>query len=274
MFRKAFSIFFSINFILVMLLLLVAVNFKFALLDPEKIKSYAEDSGVYNLANGYIKDELVKANKVDLTNGQALESIDSAFSTEKIKKFMDDTIDKLFIAIKDPAPNNLQFNVSYETSTDALPTIPAYERTVNMQNNQVFLVITKIDIIIFSLATLSLILLALMLLCNRDIFERFSSAGASLIFLGLAIGSAYYAAARWSPLLVDQLVSGSNFVKDVMLINGSKKILSSALDAQLYYYTIEAIILFFSGVILGYFSKVTKKEDPLDPKTPNLEKVY
>ncbi|MDD5045425.1 MAG: hypothetical protein PHG51_07805, partial [Candidatus Omnitrophica bacterium] len=127
--KKLLGLIFLLLFIIFSVLFLLVLNLKLGLYSPEKIKSVAREGGVYELASGIIREDLVKTTET-IDSGPFLEIITEAVSTENLANFGEKTIDNLFAALRDPKSHQ-QLTIPTSQLGDKIKSVAAEKFDLN-----------------------------------------------------------------------------------------------------------------------------------------------
>ncbi|MFA6963762.1 MAG: hypothetical protein WC227_03530 [Patescibacteria group bacterium] len=258
--RKIFSFIVGFLAFIVLLLFFLALNFKIALSDPGKISRYIKNSGASELIISYIKENLVATNNVSLSEGTNLEIVNESITTELINPLIDEAVLRTSLALNDPSPENLKFDLTYDTSNQTVfPTSTVFTKTVDLRNNQYFLILANLNLYLYILGGASLALILITLLILKDTQDRIAFAGRFLVVLSLAIALVYLALVYLAPSYVRNAFSLTGFASDARLANAMKKIWIFSVEKQFALYFAEFLVFFVSGGVLGYLGGMFRR---------------
>jgi len=260
MLRKTFAFIFGIFAFIALLLFVLVLNLKISLSDPAKITAYVEDSGASGIIVGYIKDSLISTNQISLAEGRNLETVNESVNSENIKPLIDRAVRKIDLALSDPRPENLKFDLTMEMADQAVfSRDPLFSKSVDLLTNQYFLILTNLNTYLYILGGSAAFLLLLALIILKSAQDRLALLARLLIMLGISLASFYILLAYFVPIYIKNFFEVAKFAEDARLLNSMKKIWDFAIQKQFNIYLIEFLALFVTGVILKFFSGMFKK---------------
>jgi hypothetical protein len=258
--RKILSFIIGFLAFMAMLLFFLALNFKIALSNPSKISFYVKNSGASELIVSYIKDTLVSANNIPLSEGTNLEIVNESVTSDSIKPLIDEAVLRLSLALSDPKPENLKFDLTYDTSDQTVfSTSTAFTETIDLQNNQYFMILTNLVLYVYILGGTSLALILIALLVLKNTQDRLAFTGRLLVILSISIALIYLAIVYLAPAYVRNGFGLTEFASDARIANAMKKIWIFSALKQFALYFSEFLALFVSGGILGYLGGMFRK---------------
>lgn len=245
--------------ILIGVLFFAVLNLKLAALGPEKMKNIAEESGFYNVAASYIRNEIVSSSGISINDDASFNKLNNAISTESVRETVDKAIDDVFAAI-DNSSSSRVIPVSFTTSEIDGASF-SFEKKINLNSSPFFIVLQNYDKILIALFIIVLLLyiFALFLGENGVAKLRIVAVLSWTISVFLLIFWAFEDC--FLPNRIDALVSKSNFFSEAKLVSGLDKIFSAVLSHQNIYFGIELVALILFGFVCNLIAKSTKKEN-------------
>jgi len=265
--KNIFAFLLGIIFLVLATVFFVFLNIKSSFLDPSKMKNLFAETNANNIVSSYVQESISKAYNIDFEEGNNLEVFNSAFDKQSVNNFIGATVDKFFVAYRDPSDQNLVFDVKYEVKGDKLPVQMVFAKKVNLMNNQIFFAMIALNkLLLYIGIAAALALIGLFALGGKGTSGHFLWTSIYLLILGVFLGAILFAAYKIAPNYYSNIIDKTNFVRDVKLVSGMKKILVSFITDQFYLYYIEIAGLLVLGIVSSYFGKLFSREsiDVLD----------
>lgn len=260
--KNIFAIISGIIFLALAIVFFVFLNIKFTFLEPQKVKDLFAETSTNNIVSSYIQDSVSKASQIDFKEGNNLETFNKAFDKQSVNDFIGITVDKFFVAFRDPQDKNLKFDVKYEVSGENLPVQLAFVKKVNLNENNVFFAMIMLNKLLLYIGIVAFLALAgVFLLGGKNASGHFLWAGSFLAVLALLLGAILFAAFKILPTYYSTIIESMKFVQDVKLLAGMKKIVSLFVTNQFSFYYIEVGGLLLLGIASRFFGGLFARED-------------
>lgn len=260
--RNIFAFISGVIFLALAIVFFVFLNIKFSFLEPQKVKDLFAETSTNNIVSSYIQDSVSKASQIDFKEGNNLEVFNQAFDKQSVNNFIGTTVDKFFVAFHDPQDKNLKFDVKYEVVGENLPVQLAFIKKVNLNENNIFFALIMLNKLLLYIGIAAfLALIGLFFLGGKNASSHFLWAGSFLIVLALFLGAILFAAFKIIPSHYSSIIESMNFVRDVKLLTGMKKIVSLFVTNQFGFYYIEIGGLLILGIASRFFGGLFARED-------------
>lgn len=245
---------------LLTLALIIASNLWIVLSSPEQIKNLAEKSSVYETAAFYIKESIIVDKNLTLDESTVLEQLNEAVTTDFVRSFLNRTLDQIFLALKDPSNPSFELDLSLPGLKVPGAEDFAFRQTVSLEGNPAVLIYSLIPKAFLALGLLLLLLLTSLWLLGRSIAGKLKWLSGALFYSGILtlLFGAFFL--YFLPQYSEKIVASLNLVADPKLLNGMKRLLESAIDAQKIYYYLETIGLFFLAAIFYFLGGILSRE--------------
>ncbi len=260
--RKIFASIFLIFALLFFTLGFVALNLRLVLLNQDKLQGIIKQSNAAETASVYIEEKVIADNQLDLTSGDTLEKLNSVFGPDQIGVFLGDTVDRIFLAIREPIPANLKFTVTFpENGPDALTGF-SFSKIVNLNGNLTIFILSHFNLITSSLLIIGAIFTLLMAACAGFDKGRYLKWLSGLfiplgIILTFVVVTLNLILPKYTAVLADKI----NFVAEDKLKNGLASILGLIIQSQFWPYIVEIGIMIALIAIILFADRFYQKAD-------------
>jgi|GEM_PF-5859518 len=257
--RKIFATVFLIFSLVFLALGFFALNLQSVLLNQDRVKNIVHESNAAQIASVYIEEKVIADNQLDLSSGDTLEKLNSVFGPDQIGGFLDDTVDRIFLAIRQPDPQNLKFTVQFPETANAVSAL-SFSRIVNLNGNNYIYMLSHFGLITLSLFLAGTIFMMLMAVSAGFEKGRFLKWLVGLFIpLGMvlvaAVGTLNFIWQKDTSVLADRI----HFVADNTLKNGLAKVLDIIIQSQFWPYIIEISIIVILIILILFASRFYQK---------------
>lgn len=251
--RKFSGIIILIPIVLATLLFFVLLNIS-SLLKQDTLKNILKESGFYETAALYIKNDIVAKSDLQLNEGKNFEDLNAQVSKESVQSTIDNAIDKIFQSASNSSSAKI-VPVEFSSQVNEGSTY-YFEKNINLSDNLLFDLFTRRNTFLIVLAASILLLLFLgMLAYSSKSADWLTFFGLFGIISAISLAVTIFLLKEYAPYLLDQLITKSNLVQDPKLFMGLKRIASTLVDHQVLFYVAESIGL----TILGALAFVGKR---------------
>ena len=200
--RKIFATPFLILFSFLFPIFFLFINVNSTILSSSKVKSLANEAGIYSQISGSIRESLIAEDKEILNEGNFFEELSQTVGAKSIQSSAEKIIDNFFV-LTSKAPV-LQIIFPDEAFYTQSISEPMYNQTVNMPANLIFVLNNFGKILLAAGILLALILIMLVFLSSNVTSARFVWLGLSLLFSSIIMFAFTMAATFYLPELAEK----------------------------------------------------------------------
>lgn len=233
--------------LLILILSVIATLVFFVLLNlsffthENRLKSILSEGNFYDTAALYIKNEIVTKSDFKLNEGSNFEELNQKITALNVKPIIDETIHNIFTTLNDPNAGARIFPIKFDSQNDSGLQF-SFEKYVNLQQNKIFDIFAQRNYyLLLAAAGLFVLLLIGIFIYSSKTTDRFAYIFIycllTLIFLSIAIVLLKF----YLPNYIDPIVDQSQLFKEPKLVATAKKLVTTIINKQAFYYLAEIL---------------------------------